>query len=54
VISLNSCTISDFHYGIIGGYNSIINLDKSSIINVRGTAVRIIHPRIFKITACVI
>eukprot|EP00347_Sterkiella_histriomuscorum_P013188 403365673 len=54
VISLNSTTISDFYNGIIGGYNSIINLDKSSIINSRGTAIKMIHPRIFKISSSVI
>jgi len=54
VISLNSTTISDFHNGVLGGYNSIINLDKSSIINSRGTAIRMIHPRIFKLSSSVI
>lgn len=54
VISLNSTTINDFYNGIIGGYNSIINLDKSSIINTRGTAIRMINPRIFKISSSVI
>ena len=54
VISLQSTTISDFHYGLIGGLNSIINCDKSSFINLRGTAMRIVHPRIVKITSSVI
>lgn len=42
VISLQSTTISDFYNGLLGGYNSIINLDKSSIINVRGAAIKLI------------
>jgi hypothetical protein len=54
VISLQSTTISDFYNGLMGGYNSIINLDKSSIINVRGAAIKLIHPRFFKITSSVI
>ena len=54
VLSLQSTTISDFHYGIIGGYNSIVNLEKSSIINNRGTAIKLIHPRIFKMQASII
>jgi hypothetical protein len=54
VISLNSTTISDFHYGVLGGMNSIINIDKSSLINLRGTALRLVHPRILKVTSSVI
>ena len=54
VISLQSTTISDFHHGILAGYNSIINLDKSSLINIRGTAIKVVHPRIFKMSSSVI
>lgn len=54
MISLNSTTISDFHYGVIGGYNSIINLDSSSLIDIRGTAIKVIHPKIFKMSSCVL
>ena len=54
VISLNSTTVSDFHFGIVAGFNSIINLDKSSIINTRGVAIRSLQPRILKITSSVI
>jgi hypothetical protein len=42
VISLQSTTISDFHDGLLGGINSIINCDKSSFINMRGTAMKIL------------
>ena len=54
VVSLQSTTISDFHYGILGGYNSIVNLDKSSVINMRGVGIKLIHPRIFKMQSCII
>jgi hypothetical protein len=54
VISLNSTTISDFYYGIIGGPNSIMNCEKSSFINIRGTALKIYSPKVLKVTSSVI
>jgi hypothetical protein len=54
VISLQSTTISDFYYGFFGGFDSIINCEKSSFINMRGTAIKMIKPKIVKITSCVI
>jgi hypothetical protein len=54
VVSLQSTTVSDFHHGILAGYNSIVNLDKSSLINLRGTAIKVVHPRIFKMSSSVI
>jgi len=53
VISLSSTTISDFHYGILGGSSSIINMDKSSVINNRGTAIRVVNPRVLKVQGAV-
>jgi len=53
VVSLQSTTVSDFHYGILGGFQSIINLEKSSIINVRGTTIKAVNPKIFKLNGCV-
>lgn len=53
VISLQSTSISDFHFGILGGSSSIINLDKSSVINNRGTAIRVINPRVLKVQGAV-
>ena len=53
VLSLQSTTISEFHFGILGGIQSIIDLDKSSIINCRGTAIKVANPRIFKVQNCV-
>jgi hypothetical protein len=54
VISLCSTTVSDFYFGLLGGYNSIINCDKSSFINMRGTSIKMIKPQIVKITSSVI
>lgn len=54
MISLQSTTISDFYFGVLGGYNSILNCDKSSFINLRGTAVKMIQARILKMTSSVI
>lgn len=42
VISLQSTTISDFYCGILGGFNCIVNCDKSSFINMRGTSIKTI------------
>lgn len=53
VLSLQSTTISEFHYGILGGFHSVINMEKSSIINSRGTAVKLANPRIFKMQTCI-
>lgn len=48
VLSLQSTTIADFHFGVLAGFHSIVNLEKSSIINGRGSAIRVVNPRIFK------
>lgn len=45
--------MTDFHYGVLGGFNSIVNLEKSSIINGRGSALRLANPKIFKVQNCI-
>lgn len=54
VISLQSTTITDFHFGVLGGQNAILTCDKSSFINMRGTAIQMMQPRIMKMTSSVI
>jgi hypothetical protein len=54
VVSLQSTTISDFFYGLIGGTECIINCDKSSFVNIRGQAIRLVEPKIAKITSSVV
>ena len=48
LLSLQSTTITDFHFGVLSGFSSILNLEKSSIINGRGSALRLANPKIFK------
>lgn len=54
VISIQSTTITDFYYGILGGFDSIVNCERSSLINLRGPAIKMIQPKIAKITSSVI
>jgi hypothetical protein len=39
ILSLQSTTIADFHYGILNGFQSVINMERSSIINNRGIGI---------------
>jgi len=53
VISLQSTTISDFFFGVVAGPYSLLNCDKSTFQNMRGTAVKVDLPKVLKLTSCI-
>lgn len=53
VISLQSTTISDFFYGVLSGPYTLLNCDKSTFLNMRGTAVKVDSPKVLKLTSCI-
>jgi hypothetical protein len=53
VISLQSTTISDFFFGVVVGPYSLLNCDKSTFLNMRGTAVKAELPKVLKLTSCI-
>ena len=50
MLSVQSCTIVGFYNCVLGGVNSIVNIDRSSILQARGGAVFMLNPKVLKIT----
>jgi len=42
MIYLQSTTISDFFNGVAGGIDAMVSCDKSSFVNIRGTAIKLL------------
>ena len=51
---LKSCYVSKFSYGIIGKHNTIVNVEKSHFIHIKGAAIAMTDPIWCKMVSTVV
>ena len=51
LLSVQSCSINGFYHCVLAGVNSTVNVDRSSLLQARGTAVKTLNPKVLRVSS---
>jgi len=54
ILSVKSCSLHNFSFGVLAGSSSIVRIELSSIQDSRKTAILCLNPKILKISGTII
>ena len=51
LLNVQSCSITGFYHCVLAGVNSTVNVDRSSLLQARGSAVSSLNPKVLCVTS---